>query len=58
MRRHNYELFKKDSIVGLLADCVDFCSQHSEITDEEDFIMNCFLNELYSVTAYKERKIF
>lgn len=53
MRRHNYEQFMKNSVIGLLADCVDFCSQHSEITDDEDFAINCFLNDLYKFTPYK-----
>ena len=38
----------KDSLIGLLVDCVYYCSQHQQITDEEDWKLNRFLDYLYS----------
>lgn len=47
MRRHNYKNFMKNSVIGLLADCVYFSWQHSAISDEEEDSLYYLLKDLY-----------
>lgn len=55
MRRHEYELFKKGNLYGLLADCVYFCSQYDKITDEEEIAMERLLDILYKQEQEQKR---
>jgi hypothetical protein len=46
LRRHDYEL-KNYSLLGLLADCVYYCWQHEQITDEEELKLTNLIEKMY-----------
>lgn len=56
MRRHEYEQFMKDSLFGLLSDCVYYCWQHREISESESAILTKLLNRLYELEMILDRK--
>lgn len=35
MRRDYFEIFMKENLIGLLSDCVYYCWQHGQISDED-----------------------